>query len=68
VYRIVGTRDLFLSNRVRRHRELLDAGMMAGCRSSNGRATCDSSNPLVPEIARAFSDAVRIYRLFQQPD
>ncbi|MEJ1975871.1 MAG: alpha/beta hydrolase [Acetobacteraceae bacterium] len=56
-----GTRDLFLSNTVRAHRKLRQAGVEAALQVFEGQSHAQFLDPFVPETQEAFEEIARFF-------
>jgi len=57
-----GTRDLFLSNTVRTHRKLRQAGVEAELQVFEGQSHAQFLDPTIPEAAEAFAELTRFMK------
>jgi epsilon-lactone hydrolase len=56
-----GTRDLFLSNTVRTHRKLRQAGVPAELQVFEGQSHAQFLTPFLPETEEAFGELARFF-------
>jgi acetyl esterase/lipase len=59
-----GTRDLFLSNTVRAHRKLRQAGVEAALQVFEGQSHAQYLHPFLPETEEAFAEIIGFFRRY----